>query len=130
MASTDTYKGYPTDLLTRVKGMGRAIIGDDALYEAAQEYTDPAKGGGNFGPALLAADCTVSVTPTAPPRAAAPVVPAPAPKKEAADDADPWAGYEVHDLKELMKSKGLTAPRVLTAGRAIQILEAAGVKPE
>jgi hypothetical protein len=74
MASTDTFKGYPTDLLTRVKGMGRAIIGDDALYDAAQEYTDPAKGGGNFGPALLAADCTVSVTPTAPPRAAAPVV--------------------------------------------------------
>src|SRR6266571_1735035 len=129
MASTDTYKGYPTDLLTRVKNMGRSILGDDALYEAAQEYTDPAKGGGNFGPALLAKDCTVSVTPASPqtesPPAAAPEA---AKKQEKEADSDPWVGYEVHDLKDLMKAKGLTPPRVLTAGRAIELLEAAGVK--
>src|SRR3954468_24787331 len=106
MASTDTFKGYPTDLLTRVKGMGRAIIGDDALYEAAQAYTDPAKGGGNFGPALLAADCTVSVTPVAAQAAIPPARVLETPKKTG-DEADPWAGYEVHDLKELMKSNGL-----------------------
>lgn len=128
MASTDTFRGYPTDLLTRVKNMGRGIIGDDDLFDAAQAYTDPAKGGGRFGPALLTADCTVSVSPGTPRAAAAPA-PVEPPKKEA-DDPDPWAGYEVHDLKELMKAKGLTPPRVLTAGRAIELLEAAGVKPE
>jgi hypothetical protein len=127
---TDTYKGYPTDLLVRVKNMGRGILGDDALYDAAQEYTDPAKGGGNFGPALLAVDCTVPVTPAAPPRAeAAPAAPPSPPKTKVAEETDPWAGYEVHDLKELMKASGLTPPRVLTAGRAIKLLEAAGVKP-
>lgn len=129
MASTDTFRGYPTDLLTRVKNMGRGIIGDDALFEAAQAYTDPARGGGHFGPALLAEDCTVSVTPGTP-RAAAAAAPVESPKQKTADDADPWAGYEVHDLKELMKEKGLTPPRVLTAGRAIELLEAAGVKPD
>ena len=131
MASNDTFRGYPTDLLLRVKNMGRAIIGDDALYEAAQAYTDPAKGGGHFGPALLAEDCTVSVTPGSPRAAAAAPAPVETPKKKTeSDDADPWAGYEVHDLKELMKAKGLTPPRVLTAGRAIELLEAAGVKPD
>jgi hypothetical protein len=50
MASTDTFKGYPTDLLTRVKGMGRAIIGDDALYDAAQEYTDPPRAAATSDP--------------------------------------------------------------------------------
>lgn len=132
MAPNDTFRGYPTDLLLRVRHMGRGIIGDDALYEAAQAYTDPAKGGGHFGPALLAEDCTVSVTPGTP-RAAtvpAPAAPAAPPSTTSTDDADPWAGYEVHDLKELMKAKGLTPPRVLTAGRAIELLEAAGVKPD
>lgn len=129
MASNDTFRGYPTDLLTRVKNMGRAIIGDDALYEAAQAYTDPAKGGGNFGPALLAEDCTVSVTPVAARAAIAPARVVEPPKKTD-DGTDPWAGYEVHDLKDLMKANGLTPPRVLTAGRAIELLEAAGVKPD
>lgn len=135
MASTDTFRGYPTSLLVSVKHMGKAILGDDALYEAAQAYTDPAKGGGNFGPALLTEDCNISVTPPSPgakPKAAAPAAPAAPPKGDdgKSADADPWAGYEIHDLKALLKERGITAPRVLTPGKAIELLEAAGVKPE
>jgi hypothetical protein len=129
MASTDNFRGYPTSLLVSVKHMGRAILADDALYEAAQAYTDPSKGGGNFGPALLTEDCNISVTPPTvgvKPKAAAPVAP---PKVEEEPKEDPWAGYEIHDLKALLKENGITAPRVLTPGKAIELLEAAGVKP-
>lgn len=129
MASTDQFRGYPISLLVSVKHMGKAILNDDKLYEAAQAYTDPAKGGGNFGPALLAKDCNVSVTPASvvkPKPVAAPVAP---PKVDDDPNADPWAGHEIHDLKALLKDNGITAPRVLTPGKAIELLEAAGVKP-
>jgi hypothetical protein len=133
MASTDTFRGYPTSLLVSVKHMGKAILGDDALYGAAQAYSDPARGGGNFGPAILAEDCSVSVTPASvvKPKKAAATAPSEPPAKTGKEDetTDPWAGYEIHDLKALMKEHGVVGPRVLTPGKAIELLEAAGVKP-
>lgn len=131
MASTDTFRGYPTSLLVSVKHMGKAILGDDTLYEAAQAYSDPSRGGGNFGPSILAEDCNVSVTPASAVKQTKVAAPTEPPAKTETEDEtkDPWAGYEIHDLKALMKEHGVVGPRVLTPGKAIELLEAAGVKP-
>lgn len=63
---TTLFRGYSTDVLLSMKSMGRALVGDDDLYDAAQAYTDPAKGGGIFGPALIGTDAPVAIVVAAP----------------------------------------------------------------
>lgn len=48
--------GYSVDLLREIHHLGRAVVGDDKLYEASQTYADPKRGSGIFGPALTASD--------------------------------------------------------------------------
>jgi hypothetical protein len=123
---SDTYKGYPIDLLMKIKHLGRSVVGNDALYDTAQEYTDPSKGGGSFGPAITARDASQSVTPPQP--RSKPAATLPVPTVALADSpADPWEGLDVLDLKALMSQHGITPPRTLTVGKAISLLEAAGV---
>lgn len=120
----DTYRGYNIDLLLKIKHLGRAVVGDDALYEAAQAFTSAAVGGGLYGPALTSETPGMSVTPPQPTRA----VTLPVATVALADSsADPWDGCDVVELKGIMQAHGLTPPRTLTVGKAISLLEAAGV---
>jgi hypothetical protein len=122
----DTFHGYKVDLLTSIKNLGRSIVGNDDLFDAAQEYTESSKGGGMFGPALLTTDCNISVTPPAresqPPVEAEPVDP------EVATE-DPWADYTLVDLRDLMRQNDIVVPHALSYGKAIAALDDHGVQP-
>lgn len=120
-----TFRGYDTDLLISLKAHGRALVGDDALYEAAQEYTDPTTGGGIFGPAI---------------RDVAPQRPVPASfldieidegttvlEVEEDEDASPWDAFDLITLRDLLKANNVDFPRTMTKGGAIKRLEAANI---
>jgi hypothetical protein len=123
----DTFHGYKVDLLTSIKNLGRSIVGNDDLFDAAQEYTDPTIGGGIFGPALITKDCTICVTPPA--RDSAPVAEVEPVDPEVATE-DPWADYTLVDLRDLMRQHDIVVPHALSYGKAIAALDEAGVKPE
>lgn len=122
-----TFRGYDTDLLISLKAHGRALVGDDALYEAAQEYTDPATGGGVFGPALRDANFQPS-----PPRPTSfldieidegtTVL-----EVEEDEDASPWDAFDLITLRDLLKANNVDFPRTMTKGGAIKRLEAANI---
>lgn len=123
---SDTFRGYNIDLLLKIKHLGRAVVGDDALYEAAQAFTAASVGGGLYGPALTSQTPGVSVTPPQPKQASA-TLPIPTVANADTEPADPWEGCDVVTLKGIMQAHGLTPPRTLTVGKAISLLEAAGV---
>ena len=127
-ATPGEYRGYSITLLQSVAHLGKAILDDDALYEAAQAYALTAQPGGigAMGPALLTDDCTVvvkSVTAHTLPKSE--TKPAPVSDEKEAT----WDAYELPDLIAKAQSAGLTLPKVKTPGKVIAALEAAGVAP-
>lgn len=129
------FQGYPVELLRGLAHLGKAIIGDDALFAAVQEYNESATPGGVgvLGPALLTKDCTIVVTSATVNKVPDSAGPAPKPAIVAAarsDDEDPWADQSLDDLLALVKRHGVEVPgRVKTPGKLIAALEAAGVTP-
>lgn len=136
-----TFRGYDTDLLISLKAHGRALVGDDALYEAAQEYTDPATGGGIFGPALReigpqrrvpaalldvenGTDHAGLPTPTP---VMSPVEHASAELRGEEEDAYPWDAFDLITLRDILKANNVDYPRTMTKGGAIKRLEAANI---
>jgi hypothetical protein len=129
--NTTEFMGYPIDLLKGLSGMGRALVDDDALFEALTAFTTANDGtaGSVFGPALLTKDATTIVQSTTvvsvpedlgkPDVVAAPVAP---------DAAQGWDALELDDLIALAAEKGVTVPgRVKTHGKLVAALEAAGI---
>lgn len=125
-----TFRGYDTDLLISLKAHGRALVGDDALYDAAQAYTDPATGGGVYGRALL------DVAPQRAFPASARDVDDDTVERESAmaiaeedEDASPWDAYDLITLRDLLKANNVEFPRTMTKGGAIKRLDAANISP-
>lgn len=130
-AAESTFRGYPIDLLIKVQTMGRALI-DEALYEASQAYTDPKRGSGTLGPALLASDSSISVTPASV-RSPDPVATlSDAPTPGAGDDEEevsPWDRFSLLEIRNLLKANNVTYPRTMTKGGAIRRATDAGLVP-
>ena len=127
IANPGEFRGYSVSLLQSVAHLGKAILDDDALYEAAQAYAATAVPGGigSLGPALLTEDASVvvkSITAHTLP------VSDPTPAPVASDDAS-WDTYELADLIAKAKTAGVVLPKVKTPGKVIAALEAAGVTP-
>lgn len=135
-ANPNEFQGYPVDLLRGLKGLGKAIIDDDALYTAVQAFHESATEGsalGVLGPALLTKDPTIVVT-SATVHAVPDDIgkPAPPPRDEDGEDggADGWDAYDLHGLLALVKQHKVQVDgRVKTPGKLIAALEAAGVQP-
>jgi hypothetical protein len=127
-----TFRGYPIELLIKVKAMGRSLI-DDALYEASQAYTDPKRGGGTLGPALLAADSSVSVTPatvrSVPQDGGAVTTASPVATVDPDDDSSPWGRFTLLEIRDILVASGVKVPRTMTKGGAIRRAEEAGLTP-
>ena len=127
IANPGEFRGYSVSLLQSVAHLGKAILDDDALYEAAQAYAATAVPGGigALGPALLTEDASVVVQ-----SITAHKLPALAKTAEpvASDDAS-WDKYEIADLIAKAKTAGVVLPKVKTPGKVIAALEAAGVTP-
>lgn len=124
--STTTFRGYAVDLLMSLKAHGRALVGNDDLYDAAQAYTDPTKGSGVFGPALL------DVAPQLERRRA--IEPTVAVDEEEDpvdedDDRSPWDTYDLITLRDILKANNVEFPRTMTKGSAIKRLDAAHITP-
>lgn len=119
-----TFRGYDTDLLISLKAHGRALVGNDALYDAAQEYTDPATGGGIYGRALL--DTAPQVD-----RRRVPDTQVSEDEPEDADgeEADPWEHLSILQLRDLLKEHKVEFPRTMTRWGAIKRLTAANISP-
>lgn len=122
------FRGYSVSLLQSVAHLGKAILDDDALYEAAQAYAATAVPGGigSYGPALLTEDATVVVK-----SVTAHQLPASEPKAvPVSDEAEKsWDAYELADLIAKAKAAGIPLPKVKTPGKVIAALDAAGVTP-
>jgi hypothetical protein len=132
IANPSEFHGYPVDLLAGLKGLGKSIIGDDTLFAAVEAYNAASvtsEAGSTLGPALLTADCTITVTSSTahavPEHVARPVV---APVVEA--ETEGWDGYTLDDLLAKVAEHGVEVKgRVKTPGKLIAALEAADVKP-
>ena len=128
IANPGEFRGYSVSLLQSVAHLGKAILDDDALYEAAQAYAATAVPGGigSLGPALLTEDASVVVK-----SITAHTLPAPEPKVAPVSDeqAATWDSYELADLIAKAKTAGVVLPKVKTPGKVIAALEAAGVTP-
>ena len=122
------FRGYPIDLLQGLHGSGRAVIDNDALYDAVQAFHETAQGnkGTILGPALLTADATQPVRGQHWYSVPADLRPAPAPSPAAEQT------FETMDLDALIAlaaTHNVPLGRVKTPGKVIAALEAAGVTP-
>lgn len=128
--STDTFRGFPVDLLMALKHHGRALVGNDELYDASQAYTDPSMGSGVFGRALLE---TQPILPNAPPLTMTPLPEtddeAEDPPQPMEDDTSLWDAYSLLELRDLLTTNKIPFPRTMTKGRAMALLDGAHISP-
>lgn len=127
-ADPSLFHGFPVDLVQGLQGFGRAVIDNDALYEAVQAYqeTVASVGGAVLGPALLTTDATQPVRGLHWHRIPSDLKPAPAPSAKAEAT---FETMELDDLMALAAKHNVVLGRVKTPGKVIAALEAAGVTP-
>jgi hypothetical protein len=130
-AKTQTFRGFDVQVLRDNKHYGPALIGKE-MHEAAQAFCSDEMGGGDLGPAMTG-DPKITVRPITavdvPPEIGKPIAVTKNADANATVGDDPWSGYTLVEMRDLMKANNLEIPRALSYGKAEAALEAAGIKP-